>query len=94
MVVPLGTRVLIERVVSIDKNDQGLMIDESQMRAPQSIKAEVKAIGEEVKIVKVGNTVLVSQFGPTEAKEKMFDKTLIVAEEDILAIIVPDKAAK
>lgn len=93
MLVPLGTRCVIVPVQKTTKEigAAGLFINEESIAAPQSIKADVVALGKDVEVVKVGDIVLVSQFGPTEAKENVFDKTLVVAEEDILCIIKPDK---
>lgn len=93
MISPLGNRILIEQVKNeLAVSDGGIVLGEE--RAPQSIKANVLAAGPECSLVKAGDTILVSQFSPTEARERVSDKTLIANEDDVLAIITPDKAAK
>lgn len=86
MIKPLGARLLIEPVKQDHKTSGGIMLGEEL--APQSLKAEVLAVGPEVKDLKVGDVILVSQFAPTQAKELPADKTLIVPAEDVLAVIV------
>lgn len=87
MLVPLGSRVILEPVKLEQKEVGGFVVDESLFKAPQSIRCSVVAVGEDASVVKVGDVVLVSQFGPTEAKENPLDKTLVCAEEDILAVV-------
>jgi hypothetical protein len=54
----------------------------------------VLAAGPDCKLVKVGDLILVSQFSPTEARERQSDKSLIANEDDVLAIIVPETVSK
>jgi len=86
MIKPLGSRLLVVPVKQDHKTSGGIMLGEEV--APQSLKAEVLAVGPEVKDFKVGDVILVSQFAPTQAKELPSDKTLIVPAEDVLAIVV------
>lgn len=90
MIKPLGSRLLIETVkVEQPKTLSGIhLVDEV---APQSLKAKVLAVGPEVKDFKVGDIILCAQYAPTQAKEIVTDKTLVVPAEDVLAVIVPDK---
>lgn len=86
MIKPLGSRLLVVPVKEDHKTTGGIMVGEEI--APQSMKAEVVAVGPEVKDFKAGDVILVSQFAPTQAKESPVDKTLIVPAEDVLAVIV------
>lgn len=86
MVRPLGNLLLIEQIKSdLVQTDSGILLGDE--RAPQSIKAKVLACGPEVTLVKTDDVILVSQFSPVEAREKVTDKTLIASEHDVLAVI-------
>ena len=87
MIKPLGNRLLIKPIKQKEiATNSGILVSEEI--APQSLKAEVIATGDEVKDFKAGDVILVSQFAPTQAKELPSDDTLIVPAEDILAVIV------
>lgn len=87
MIKPLGNRLLIKPIKQKEiATNSGILVSEEI--APQSLKAEVVAIGDEVKDFEAGDVILVSQFAPTQAKELPSDDTLIVPAEDILAVIV------
>lgn len=91
MIKPLGTRLLIEPIkVEQAKTATGFLVSDEV--APQSLRAKVLAVGPEVKDFSVDDVVLVAQYAPTQAKENPLDKTLIVPAEDVLAVIVSDKA--
>jgi co-chaperonin GroES (HSP10) len=94
MLKPLGSRCVVEAVKQVQKLDSGFFIDEANLQAPQSLRVKIVAIGNEVKTVVVGDEVFVSQFAPTEAREKVSDKTLVIPEEDILAVVIPDNVSK
>lgn len=84
---PLGTRVLVE----LDKTTHlitksGIIIGDAV--APQSIRAKVLAIGPDVTTVQVGDTIFCGQYAPTEVKVLPRDETLMIPEEDILAVLV------
>lgn len=89
MIEPYGSRCLVERVKTDATTNTGFAVTEEL--APASIKAKVLAVGKEVKETRVGDEVFVSQYAPTSVKERPFDKTLMVPEEDILGKVVPDK---
>lgn len=61
---PLGERVLIEQIEAETKTASGLIIPDSAQEKP--LQAKVVAIGEEVKILKTGDTVLYAKFTGTE----------------------------
>ena len=93
MIKPLGTRLLVEPLKQEKAiTAAGIMVSEEI--APQSLKAKVLAVGPEVKDFEVDDIILCAQYAPTQAKESPIDKTLIVPAEDVLAVIVPDKAKK
>lgn len=96
MLKPLGSRLLIKKVIVKEITSAGGIITSGEETAPASIRAEVVAVGPDVDptIFKVGNVVLVAQFAPTQAKEIPSDDTYIVPCEDVLAVIVPDQAKK
>lgn len=93
MIQPLGNRLLIERIRETEQKLAGGLYASEEV-APASIKAKVLVLGKDCKHVKVGDTVFVSQFGPTEVKESVADHTLMVSEDDVLAVLVPSKPAK
>lgn len=93
MIRPLGNRILIEQIVEKEKQlASGLYV--SDETAPASIKAKVLEIGPDCTAIVDGDIVFVSQFGPTQVKENINDHTLMVSEDDVLAVLVPVKAAK
>ena len=90
---PLGTRVLVKRIEEEEqKTDGGIFIPDTAKEKPQ--EAEVIALGtgknDEGEIVefsvKVGDRVLISKYGGTEAKIGG-EEHLIISESDILGII-------
>lgn len=95
MIIPRDTWVLVKSIPKQEvKLASGILIDSGWDVAPESIKAEVVAVGPNVTDIKAGDVVFVPQYAPTKVVELPSDKTYIVAEEDIVAVVVPDKAAK
>jgi chaperonin GroES len=90
---PLGDRVLIEPLKNTETTKSGIVIpDTSDKRPEQGIVLEVGAgarneDGELMPLlVKKGQKVLFSKYGPSEIK--IDDKEYLIArEEDILAVI-------
>ena len=81
---PLGERVLIEQIEAETKTASGLFIPDSAQEKP--LQAKVVAIGEEVKVLKTGDTVLYAKFTGTELN--IDNKNYIMLEvSDILATI-------
>ena len=90
---PLGDRVLIEAVETMEEKVDGIFIPDSAKEKPQ--EARVVALGtgkvdeEGKKIefeVKVGDIVLTSKYGGTEVKVDGKEYKLVSAS-DILAIV-------
>lgn len=89
---PLGDNVIIKRVEAEETTKSGIVLPGSAQELPQ--EAEVIAVGpgglvngKEVKMeVKVGDSVLFSQYAGTEIKIDG-EEYLMVKQNDILAII-------
>ena len=81
---PLADRVVAVRVEAAEKTASGLYLPDTAKEKP--VLAEVKAIGPDVKHVKVGDKIIYKEYSTTELK---LDGTeyLVVKEEDILATV-------
>lgn len=81
---PLGDRVVATREEASNKTASGLYLPDSAKEKATS--AVVKAVGKEVKDVKVGDRIIYKEYSTTELK---VDGTeyLIVKEEDILGVL-------
>ena len=81
---PLGERVLIEQIEAETKTASGLIIPDSAQEKP--LQAKVIAIGEAVKVLKTGDTILYAKFTGTELN--IDNKNYIMLElSDILATL-------
>ena len=82
---PLGDRVVAVREEAKTQTASGLYLPDSSKEKP--VAAEVKAVGGDVKNVKVGDKIVYKEYSTTDLK---IDGTeyLIVREEDILATLV------
>lgn len=87
-VKPIGDRVVIEAVEVETKTASGIIIPDNAKEKPQ--KGLVVAVGvgkkDEPMTVKVGNTVLYSQYSGTELKHEGADY-LVMRESDILVVL-------
>lgn len=85
---PLGSRVVIKRSEVQEKTASGIILTGQAKERPQT--AEVIAVGpgtEDEKIeVKVGDTVIYSQYAGTDVKYHG-EEYIIVSQRDILAIV-------
>lgn len=81
---PLADRVVAVREVAATKTASGIYLPDNAKEKP--VLAEVKAIGPDVKQVKVGDKIVYKEYSTTELK---IDGTeyLLVKEEDILATV-------
>jgi len=91
---PISDHILIEPVSMEEKTKSGILLPETA-RKEKTEQGKVIAVGpgrrtEEGKLlpmdVKVGDTVLFNQYGPTEVKVEN-KKYLIARSDDILAIL-------
>lgn len=85
---PLGNRVVIKRLEAEEKTASGIVLPGQAKEKPQM--AEILAVGpgteDEKMEVKVGDTVIFSQYAGTEIKYQGEEYT-ILAQRDVLAIV-------
>lgn len=81
---PLADRVVATREEAAKQTASGLYLPDNAKE--KSDLAVVKAIGPDVKGVKVGDRIVYKSFSQTELKVDGTDY-LIVSEEDVLAIV-------
>lgn len=81
---PLADRVVAVREQAEAKTASGLYLPDSSKEKP--VLAEVKAVGSDVKQVKVGDKIVYKEYSTTELKINDVEY-LIVKEEDILATV-------
>ncbi|MDO4781508.1 MAG: co-chaperone GroES [Candidatus Saccharibacteria bacterium] len=81
---PLGDRVVAVREEAKTQTASGLYLPDSSKEKP--VMAEVKAVGADVKQVKVGDKIVYKEYSTTELKIDGAEY-LIVREEDILATV-------
>ena len=83
-ITPLADRIVAVREEAKTQTASGIYLPDSSKEKP--VMAQVKAIGADVKHVKVGDKIIYKEYSTTELK---IDGTeyLIVKEEDILATI-------
>jgi chaperonin GroES len=79
---PLADRVVAVREVAPTKTASGIYLPDNSKEKP--VLATVKAVGPDVKGIKVGDKIVYKEYSTTELK---IDGTeyLIVKEEDVLA---------
>ena len=84
LIAPLADRVVAVREEAKTQTASGIYLPDSSKEKP--VMAQVKAIGADVKHVKVGDKIIYKEYSTTELK---IDGTeyLIVKEEDVLATI-------
>lgn len=81
---PLADRVVAVREAVKTQTASGIYLPETSKEKP--VLAEVKAVGPDVKEVKIGDKIVYKEYSTTELK---IDGTeyLIVREEDVLATV-------
>jgi chaperonin GroES len=91
---PLGDRIVIKRFEAQEKTAGGIVLPDSAKDKPQ--KGTVLAVGPGRLVkdgtrrplqVKVGDTVLFTNWAGDEFKESRGDNVLLMREEDVLAVI-------
>jgi chaperonin GroES len=80
---PLKDRVFVSYSEEIEKTAGGIYIPESAKEKPQ--KGKVEAIGTQVKLVKVGDSILFDKYSGSKITMDSLEY-LILKEEDILGI--------
>jgi chaperonin GroES len=81
---PLADRVVAVRAEVATKTASGFYLPDNAKEKP--VMAEIKAVGPDVKTLKVGDKIVYKEYSTTELK---IDGTeyLIVKEEDVLATV-------
>lgn len=84
---PLGTRIWVEPITIKEEKIGSLFVPETSRNIEKPITGTVKAIGDEVKKVKVGDKVYYGRYAGTnlEVDQKVL---LFIKEEDIIAVDV------
>jgi chaperonin GroES len=91
---PLGDRIVIKRSEAQEKTTGGILLPDSAKNKPQ--KGTVLAVGPGRMIkdgtrrplqVKVGDTVLFTNWAGDEFKESRGENILLMREEDVLAVL-------
>lgn len=84
---PLADRVVAKSLVAETKTHAGILIAESAKEKP--VVAEVTAIGDEVKTIKVGDHILYSgKYDSSKEEVKLdADTYIILKETDVLAVV-------
>jgi chaperonin GroES len=92
---PIGDRLIIQRLESQEKTAGGILLPDSAKKKPQ--RGKVLAVGpgklkkdgsRAVPQVKVGDTVLFTNWAGDEFKERSSaDEILVMREEDVLAVL-------
>ncbi len=81
---PLKDRVFVSYTAELEKTAGGLYIPETAKEKPQSGKVE--AVGDEVKSLKVGDTILFDRYSGSKINIESVEY-LIIKEEDVLGIL-------
>ncbi len=99
-VVPLGDRIMVERIEAEEMTKGGIVLPDTAKEKPTEGKVvavgpgKVSDEGTTMPLtVKVNDRIIFSSYAGTEVK--VGDKELLImSEDDVLAIVRPDKPAK
>lgn len=81
---PLRDYVLAQQIEPEAKTKSGIILPDSATEKSET--AVVKAVGTEVKDLKVGNQIVYKSYSTTEIKQGG-DKYILVKEEDVVAVL-------
>jgi chaperonin GroES len=81
---PIGARVVAQAIEAESKTASGLYLPEAAKE--KSKIAEVKAVGAEVKDIKIGDKIVYKEYSTTELKLDGVEY-IIVKAEDVLATV-------
>ena len=82
---PLGERLLVLREEVEEKSSGGIILTESYQEKPN--KGEVRAIGDDVTTVKVGDTIVFGKYSSNETLQVDDDELIILELKDVKAVI-------
>jgi chaperonin GroES len=84
-VKPLGERILVKREEVEEKSTGGILLTHSHQEKPN--QGEVRAVGDDVTTVKVGDTVVFCKYSGTDSLDVDEDTLLILELKDVKAVI-------
>ena len=82
---PLGERLLVLREEVEATSSGGIILTESYQEKPN--QGEVKAIGDDVTTVKVGDTIVFGKYSSNETLQVDDDELIILELKDVKAVI-------
>ena len=91
---PLGDRLVVRRQESAEKTAGGILLPDTAKQKPQ--KGKILAVGpgrllkngsRSTPQVKVGDTVLFTNWAGDEFRDRSEDDILLMREEDVLAVL-------
>ena len=80
---PLGDRVFVTYTEELERTSGGIYVPDSAKEKPQ--RGEVRAIGKEVKNLKVGDQILFDKYSGSKLRIDD-EECLILKEEDVLGV--------
>ena len=81
---PIGNRIVVKTAKAEEKTASGIIIPDTAKEKPQ--QGTVVAVSDEIKSIKIDNTVLYGRFAGTEVSVQG-EEYLILDEGDVLAIV-------
>jgi len=84
-VKPLGERILVKREETEEKSSGGILLTHAHQEKPN--QGEVKAIGDDITTVKVGDTVVFGKYSGNDSLDVDEDTLLILEIKDVKAVI-------
>lgn len=84
MIKPLGKRVVIKVAETEETTASGFVLPSSAKSKEQF--GEIIAVGSDVELVKVGDTVFFQNYSGTEVEHEG-ESVLIIEEKDLLAVV-------
>jgi len=82
---PLGERVLVKREEVEETSAGGIILTQTYQEKPN--QGEVRAVGDEVTTLKVGDTIVFGKYAGTDALEVDGDTLIFVELKDVKAVI-------
>ena len=82
---PLGERVLVKREEVEETSAGGIILTQTYQEKPN--QGEVRAVGDEVTTLKVGDTIVFGKYAGTDALDVDGDTLIFVELKDVKAVI-------
>ena len=82
---PLGERVLVKREEVEETSSGGIILTQTYQEKPN--QGEVRAVGDEVTTLKVGDTIVFGKYAGTDALDVDGDTLIFVELKDVKAVI-------